>query len=323
MMTKNFQTFRRRMEAFWFILCVQLSGIIVSITVEAFLRNGISSVRFKVGSSDGRLILLERTSPAEPNSLSTIEKEDDNPVYHTSSFWGSGGHTEKDIVDFLVRNVLDGDSSRREDIEVVSVDPPLMYIHDFIDETVCDEIVKAAELKSLYRSTVGSEQNEENIRTSTQAWLREDDEELNSSGHKSPVNELRHIATKVSKLTCLPPDHQENLQVVRYEAGQQFDIHLDHLDEFNDLEVRGRVATCLMYLNDGFEGGETFFPEFNFKAIPKKGSATFWFNTIEKPGGTDYNAKGFLTADEKLRHAGLVTNGTKYICNRWVSYDLI
>lgn len=92
---------------------------------------------------------------------------------------------------------------------------------------------------------------------------------------------------------------------------------------FNDFDCGGRLCTCLVYLNDSeqsitelkepktaegkdqsFTGGETMFPEFHAAIQPKKGSALFFFNTLERPGSMNYNADMFLNVDNKLRHAG-------------------
>ena len=114
----------------------------------------------------------------------------------------------------------------------------------------------------------------------------------------------------------------ENLQVVRYLSGQKFDIHTDHLNEFNDLPCRGRLATCLIYLNSNFTGGETSFPHFNADVTPKKGTAVFFWNTLETPGNTNnvkYDPYMYLNVDDRLQHAGLpVLDGVKWVCNRWI-----
>ena len=96
---------------------------------------------------------------------------------------------------------------------------------------------------------------------------------------------------------------------------------------FNEFDCGGRLCTCLVYLNDAeqsvtgaevlskrsgalergdqpFTGGETMFPEFHAAIQPKKGSALFFFNTLERPGSMNYNADMFLNVDSKLRHAG-------------------
>jgi prolyl 4-hydroxylase len=59
----------------------------------------------------------------------------------------------------------------------------------------------------------------------------------------------------------VPVENGELLQVLRYEPGQYYKAHHDYFaDEFNLKRGGQRVATMLMYLSDGVEGGETFFP---------------------------------------------------------------
>ena len=108
-------------------------------------------------------------------------------------------------------------------------------------------------------------------------------------------------------------------------------LHLLFLHSFNEFDCGGRLCTLLVYLNDSepsamgvqveatFTGGQTMFPEFHAAITPKKGSALFFFNTIERPGSTNYYTDMFLNVDRKLRHAGLpVLTGEKWVANRWV-----
>ena len=74
----------------------------------------------------------------------------------------------------------------------------------------------------LRRSTMGAEQEESGHRTSSTAWLHED---------RCPLP-LRTFATRAAALCGLPPRNMENLQVVRYEPGEEFQLHTDHLDRY-------------------------------------------------------------------------------------------
>jgi len=175
---------------------------------------------------------------------------------------------------------------------------------------------------------MGAEQEETDHRTSSTAWIRED---------RCPLP-LRTFASRASSLSGLPPGNMENLQVVRYQPGEEFQLHTDHLDSFNEFDCGGRLCTCLVYLNDSeesatkgssrmteggedatFTGGETEFPEFDAAIPPTKGSALFFWNTLERPGSKGYERDMFLNVDLKLRHAGLpVLSGEKWVANRWI-----
>lgn len=86
--------------------------------------------------------------------------------------------------------------------------------------------------------------------------------------------ELKPIDRRVSGLTRLPIDHQEDVQVLRYEETQRYDTHHDYFDRRlyaespNTIELikngkRNRFITVLWYLSDVAEGGETIFPLFD------------------------------------------------------------
>jgi len=251
---------------------------------------------------------------------STVEKRSLLP-YNEDNFWGAT-KSASEIMDFVTEQVFDGVPRR---VDVISEEPPLVVVHDFISALQCREIMGAAnETGRLGRSTMGATQKTSDTRTSSTVWLQ-------GAECEGP---LQTLATRVSRLSGhLPPHYMENCQVVRYEPGQSFDMHTDHLDSFNDLECRGRLATCLVYLNSqddsSFQGGETHFFQFNHSVVPQQGSAVFFWNTEERPGSPNYAPTMNLTADWKLRHAGLPVESPrelvnkekeafKWVCNRWI-----
>ncbi len=248
------------------------------------------------------------------------------------SFWGQS-RTKEEIRKHVAQTVFPNEQyiRTRKRIQILSSDLPLITIDNFLSKEQCNQIIQAAKesSKGMAQSTMGVSQQISKSRTSSTLWLHEYECEV----------PLRTLAGKVSRLIGLDASHMENLQVVKYEEGQKFDLHTDHLDSFNDLQCRGRLATCLVYLNssssgrgDGdyaddddddeigeFQGGCTYFPEYEEYVFPRQGRAVFWFNTIEKPGSDGYSGDMFLNADLKSRHsASAVYNGEKWVCNRWV-----
>ena len=61
----------------------------------------------------------------------------------------------------------------------------------------------------------------------------------------------------------------EHLRIKRYFCDdiQQHDFHAD----VTDIESAKRFLSIICYLNDDFDGGETFFPHFNLQVKPRKG----------------------------------------------------
>lgn len=81
----------------------------------------------------------------------------------------------------------------------------------------------------------------------------------------------------------------ERFRFYRYENGQQFDWHQDAAFERDNGEVS--QLTLLIYLNDGFEGGETSFDDtasadsFDpFSVTPETGLGVFFLHSVHHKG---------------------------------------
>jgi hypothetical protein len=68
------------------------------------------------------------------------------------------------------------------------------------------------------------------------------------------------------------------LRVYRYGPGERHGAHWDTVVELpNNIQS---MVTLVFYLNDGFEGGETDFPELERRISPKKGRALLFQHRI-------------------------------------------
>jgi prolyl 4-hydroxylase len=98
--------------------------------------------------------------------------------------------------------------------------------------------------------------------------------------------------------------HGEPLAVLAYSPGQEYRPHFDALPQ----TANQRMKTVLVYLNEGFEGGETLFVANGLKVAPRAGDAILFDNAT--PNGE---------VDPHSRHAGLpVIRGTKWLATRWI-----
>jgi hypothetical protein len=111
-----------------------------------------------------------------------------------------------------------------------------------------------------------------------------------------------------------PASHLEPPSVLNYQVGQLFDAHYDFLDPAEagyaaELAALGqRTATFLVYLNDGFEGGDTHFPKLDWAYRGGAGDAVFFWNA--SPAGA---------VERTLLHAGRApTRGEKWLFSQWV-----
>lgn len=122
---------------------------------------------------------------------------------------------------------------------------------------------------------------------------------------------IRH---RISNATRLPVPLFEPSQLLHYAVGQSFSPHYDFLDTKNpayaeDLARFGqRIATFLIYLNDGYSGGETEFSAIRFKFHAEAGDALFFAN-VTRDG----------RPDPMTLHAGLPpTQGEKWVFSQWI-----
>ncbi|SFE56324.1 2OG-Fe(II) oxygenase [Spirosoma endophyticum] len=167
---------------------------------------------------------------------------------------------------------------------------------NFLTLEQCDALIAYTEQKEAFkRSKVDIDEytlSQESIaRTSFTAFLA-----------KSQEHTFYYIYEQVSSLLNVPLEYIENLQCVRYYEGQEFKAH------FDSGTTNHRVHTLLIYLNDNFVGGETFFPELNYRVIPVKGTALYFKNRDE-----------YTNIIRQSLHAGLpVIDGVKYTCNVWI-----
>ncbi|KAK7734006.1 hypothetical protein SLS53_008001 [Cytospora paraplurivora] len=222
--------------------------------------------------------------------------------------------------------------------EFFSLDPLLIYIHGFLHTDEIDALLVAAE--SLFKpSTVTTNGRKVSTpdRTSSSASL---------ALRNPTVQCVLARATQFMGTMLRDGDEIGPPQLVRYTAGQHFNVHHDWYDTpqrayDGSRRTFNRVASFFAFLQDNCTGGETYFPHINGQpghveyeralghAGPKswdeadptwrvyedgglafrpvKGNALFWVNL---------HTNG--TGDERTLHAGLpVVEGLKTAMNIW------
>jgi prolyl 4-hydroxylase len=113
----------------------------------------------------------------------------------------------------------------------------------------------------------------------------------------------------MARLAGTPYAHGESLMILRYRPGEEYRPHHDFLAPGDpDLERRGqRARTALLYLNDGYRGGETHFLQPGI-AFPARAGDILVFDNVDDEGAPDISA----------RHAGRpVQSGEKWLASLW------
>ena len=174
----------------------------------------------------------------------------------------------------------------------------ILEINNFITDKECDDLIEYTKTQTLIKSKVLSETGDvaSDNRDSEQIWLED---------NKHYV--VAKIANLSAKITQKPLNHMEHLQFLKYNKGGYFKEHYDPEINYKS-DTNDRIYTIIIYLNDDFEGGETYFKNLNILIKPKKGKAVI-FKSLDENG---------KILKKSLHQGSKVTSGTKYMCNKWI-----
>lgn len=171
---------------------------------------------------------------------------------------------------------------------------------NFITKEDADYILEMAEYNYEDSIIVGGPAD--GIRKSQTYWLDKDD----------PI--AKKIITKVCAIDGYNIEQREDIQVVKYEPNGYYKEHHDSCCDDNEIcrkfnKDGNRVLTMVIYLNNGFEGGATKFPNIDKEYKPEKYSGILFY---------PMNKNGDKCHDNSL-HGGMpVISGEKYIANVWI-----
>lgn len=188
----------------------------------------------------------------------------------------------------------------------LSVDPSIEVVEGFLTPDVCDWLVQRGRERLAPAKVLDA-----NMRL-VRSQIRSNSAAAFALIHMDLVMML--IWERVASAWGLSFTALEGPQVLHYAVGQQFAPHEDFLypeipDQAADIAARGqRAQTLLVYLNEGFEGGETDFPTLGLKFKGRKGDALMFANVLVDG-----------SPDRRMRHAGLPpTAGEKWLLSQWI-----
>jgi len=183
--------------------------------------------------------------------------------------------------------------------EPVSGDPHIEIVRGQLSPGECAYLIKRAKplLKPSFvddgRTGIG---RPDPIRTSHGAAFVPHEEDL----------VVQAINRRLAEASGTQAGNAEALYVMRYTPGQQYRPHMDALPGL----ANQREWTAIAYLNDGFEGGATAFPELGLSLRLGIGDVLLFRNSDSSQ-----------QPDVRMVHAGEpVTSGEKWIATRWIRH---
>ena len=201
---------------------------------------------------------------------------------------------------------VNGDTEETADYKI---GPWVVTLDDFISDKEADRLIELGAVEGYERSGDVGEMNFDGTfdvdvnddRTSTNAWCAE-----------ACYNDTlaQQVTRRIEEITNIPDENSERLQLLKYDVGQFYGTHHDHIEFDVDRQPGGRMLTVFLYLNDVEAGGGTNFPDLDITVMPKKGRALIWPSVLDE----DPNE-----SDERTEHQALkVEKGVKYGANAWI-----
>lgn len=187
--------------------------------------------------------------------------------------------------------------------------PRVFTVENFLPKQVCAWLIKQAR-KNLVRAPVQTAQQGgafslDNARSNSAA----------GSSLLQPDLVVQLVNMRIASAIGMPLSHQEPTNFLHYARGEQYAQHYDFFTKeeepgfMRELQAIGqRAVTVLVYLNDGYEGGETEFPRLDWRYRGNAGDALIFWNL---------SARGEREMDS-LHTGTQVTKGEKWILSKWV-----
>lgn len=193
--------------------------------------------------------------------------------------------------------LLDAMDDRPFQEEALSVDPDIRLVRGFLTAGECAYLMRRAE-PALRPSMIIDDATRRPVPHPVRTSF---------SMNFDPASEdlvVHAINRRIAKLTGSDVGNGEPLHILRYTPGQEFRPHLDAMPG----ESNQREWTALTYLNDGYAGGATVFPDLGISAKGSAGDCLIF--RVCNPAGD---------ADVRLKHAGEpVAEGVKWLASRWI-----
>lgn len=194
----------------------------------------------------------------------------------------------------MLKNVAEPAALRRH---VVNRSPDVILIERFLAPEECRYLISVAEPRvqpALVDNNAPGGGRRDPHRTSYDSCFGPGEEDL----------VFQRINRRIARETGTDYACGEPMHILRYTPGQEYRPHMDTIAGASNQ----RVWTALIYLSDGYQGGETDFPKLDLRIGGAAGDALL-FCSVDSEKRPDY----------RTEHAGLpVTTGTKWLASRWI-----
>lgn len=190
--------------------------------------------------------------------------------------------------------------------------PWVITLDNFTTPDECQRLIDLGHKEGYERSKdVSSKKNfdgtfegvESNGRTSKNAWCS-----VKSGCRDDEI--VHNVLNRMGRVMGIDPNNSEDLQLLKYEPNQFYNVHHDYIEHQRDRQCGPRILTFFLYLSDVEAGGGTRFTDLDITVSPKVGRALLWPSVLNSEP---------MNKDSRTMHEALpVIAGTKFAANGWV-----
>lgn len=195
------------------------------------------------------------------------------------------------------------------ELEPLADAPRMFAVKGLLPTPVCDWLIETAKTR-LTRAVVNLPENATTIskgRTNSSAGF----------AHLEGDLVMQLVSRRIARATSTDLAHHEPMNVLHYAPGEEYRPHYDVITPWgpdghafaSEAQAHGlRMATVLVYLNEGYEGGETAFPRLNLQYKGERGDALIFWSVSERGA-----------PERDSLHAGKpVLSGEKWLLSQWI-----
>lgn len=141
-------------------------------------------------------------------------------------------------------------------------------VQDFISKENCEYLINAAVASNLWR-TAGHEFWDNRTINYTDMLI------FDKKAANLMMDALVRCQEKIKDYYNLDEVYPDLLQIIRWFPGMQQSPHADDMSNTSITGHEHRAFGSVIYLNDDYQGGHTYYPNFDFDITPKTGALAF------------------------------------------------
>jgi len=159
---------------------------------------------------------------------------------------------------------------------LTSLSNEIFLVNDVLEPEVCQQVIEVTEIHQPGTAGILLNTVNNQVRSSDLLELGGSDPLLRST-NELIFSKIVIVQRLLYQAYGIKFPYAEPCSVLRYREGQFYKRHVDNIllsSRFQEVEqgIPTRDISVVGYLNDGFEGGETYFDRQDVKVTPKAGA---------------------------------------------------